>query len=82
MGLPNLSKSMDVARLRYIQSIHESPQHRNPDTLVRHFIPILARLRAAWLGRERIPFITILSRGPSITIRWSMRPFLMVCNKS
>ncbi|PYJ45469.1 MAG: hypothetical protein DME85_13245 [Verrucomicrobia bacterium] len=54
MGLPNLSKSMDIARLRYIQSIHESPQHRNPDTLVRHFIPILARLRAAWLGREEL----------------------------
>ncbi len=54
MGLPNLSKSMDIARLRYIQSIHESPQHRNPDTLVRHFIPILARLRAAWLGQEDV----------------------------
>ena len=54
MGLPNLSKSMDIARLRYIQSIHESPQHRNPDTLVRHFIPILARLRTAWLGREEV----------------------------
>jgi methyltransferase (TIGR00027 family) len=54
MGLPNLSKSMDVAHLRYIQSIHESPQRRNPDTLVRHFIPILARLRTAWLGQEEL----------------------------
>jgi methyltransferase (TIGR00027 family) len=54
MGLPNLSKSMDVAHLRYIQSIHESPQRRNPDTLVRHFIPILARLRTAWLGRKEL----------------------------
>ncbi len=54
MGLPNLSKSMDIARLRYIQSIHESPEHRNPDTLVRHFIPILARLRTAWLGQEEL----------------------------
>ena len=54
MGLPNLSKSMDIARLRYIQSIHESPERRNPDTLVRHFIPILARLRTTWLGREEL----------------------------
>lgn len=45
---------MDVARLRYIQSIHESPERRNPDTLVRHFIPILARLRTAWLGRKEL----------------------------
>jgi len=45
---------MDVAHLRYIQSIHESPERRNPDTLVRHFIPILARLRTAWLGRKEL----------------------------
>ena len=54
MGLPNLSKAMDVAHLRYIQSIHESPQRRNPDTLVRHFIPILAQLRTAWLSRKEL----------------------------
>ena len=54
MGLPNLSKSMDVAHLRYIQSIHESPERRNPDTLVRHFIPILARVRTAWLGGKEL----------------------------
>jgi methyltransferase (TIGR00027 family) len=54
MGLPNLSKSMDIAHLRYIQSIHESPERRNPDTLVRHFIPILARLRTAWLGGKEL----------------------------
>ena len=54
MGLPNLSKLMHVAHLRYIQSIYESPARRNPDTLVRHFIPILERLRTAWLGREEL----------------------------
>jgi methyltransferase (TIGR00027 family) len=54
MGLPDLSNLMYVARLRYIQSIHESPERRNPDTLVRHFIPILARLRTAWLGQEEL----------------------------
>ena len=54
MGLPNLSNSMYVARLRYIQSIHESPERRNPDTLVRYFIPMLERLRTEWLGREEL----------------------------
>jgi methyltransferase (TIGR00027 family) len=54
MGLPDLSNSMYVAHLRYVQSIHESPELRNPDTLVRHFIPIRARLRTAWLGRTEL----------------------------
>jgi methyltransferase (TIGR00027 family) len=50
--LPNLSESMYVARLRYIQSVHESLERRNPDTLVRYFIPLRQRLGTAWLGRE------------------------------
>jgi methyltransferase (TIGR00027 family) len=54
MGLPDLSQSMYMARLRYIQSIHESPERRNPDTLVRHFIPALQRWRTAWLAREEL----------------------------
>lgn len=45
---------MYVARLRYIQSIHESPGCRNPDTLVRHFLPFLDRVRSAWLGRDAL----------------------------
>jgi methyltransferase (TIGR00027 family) len=49
MVFPNLSNSMYVAHLRYIQSIHEAPARRNPDTLVRRFIPIVQRLRVAWL---------------------------------
>src|SRR5580765_5829215 len=52
MKLPNLSESMYVARLRYIQSVHESLERRNPDTLVRYFIPLRQRLGTAWLGRE------------------------------
>jgi len=52
MKLPNLSESMYVARLRYIQSIHEPSERRNPDTLVRHFIPLVQRWRSAWLGRD------------------------------
>jgi methyltransferase (TIGR00027 family) len=54
MAIPNLSNSMYVASLRYIQSIHESSERRNPDTLVRHFIPILQRWRTAWLGPEKL----------------------------
>lgn len=45
---------MYVARLRYIQTIHESPERRNPDTQVRHFIPLLQRLQAAWLGQKEL----------------------------
>lgn len=45
---------MYVARLRHIQSIHESSERRNPDTLVRHFIPMLQRLRTAWLGQAEL----------------------------
>ncbi len=52
MKLPNLSESMYVARLRYIQSVHEPPERRNPDTMVRHFIPFRQRLGTAWLGRQ------------------------------
>ena len=54
MALPDLSNSMYVARLRHIQAIHESPERRNPDTLVRRFIPILQRLRTAWLGQDEL----------------------------
>ena len=54
MSLPDLSNSMYVAQLRHIQSIHESPERRNPDTLVRHFLPKLRRLRTALLGETTL----------------------------
>jgi methyltransferase (TIGR00027 family) len=54
MKLPNLSNSMSVAHLRCIQSIHEPPDRRNPDTLVRRFIPLLERWRAARLSHEEL----------------------------
>jgi methyltransferase (TIGR00027 family) len=38
LTLPNLSSSVGVARLRYIQSVRESPEHKNPDTLVGEFL--------------------------------------------
>ena len=54
MALPNLSNSLYVAHLRYIQSIHEPGERRNPDTLVRYFIPILQRFRSAWLSQAEL----------------------------
>jgi methyltransferase (TIGR00027 family) len=54
MKLPDLSKAMYVAHLRYVQSIHESQEHRSPDNLVRHLIPVLQRWRASWLGRTHL----------------------------
>jgi methyltransferase (TIGR00027 family) len=54
MALPNLSNSMYVAHLRYIQTMYELGERRNPDTLVRHFIPLLQRMRSAWLSREEL----------------------------
>ena len=54
MALPNLSNSMYVAHLRYIQTMYELGERRNPDTLVRHFIPLLQRMRSAWLSRAEL----------------------------
>jgi methyltransferase (TIGR00027 family) len=45
---------MYVAHLRYIQSIHESSERRNPDLLVRYFIPLLERWRSAWISRKQL----------------------------
>ena len=54
MKLPDLSALAYVALLRHIQSIHESPERRNPDTLVRHFIPFAQRWRSAWIGGSEL----------------------------
>jgi methyltransferase (TIGR00027 family) len=37
--LPDLSNSLGVAKLRYIQSVYEPPESRNPDTLIRELLP-------------------------------------------
>jgi methyltransferase (TIGR00027 family) len=47
LTLPNLSNSIGVAKLRYIQSVSEEPKYRNPDTLVREFLSPPLR----WLSR-------------------------------
>ena len=54
MPLPDLSNSMYVARLRYIQSIHEPAERRNPDVLVRHFLSTITQLRGALLGQDKL----------------------------
>lgn len=43
MKLPNLSYMMSVGQLRYIQSVYEPAEYRNPDALVREFLPRLQR---------------------------------------
>jgi methyltransferase (TIGR00027 family) len=52
--LPESSNLMFVARLRYIQSVHERPEWRNPDRLVRRFIPFFERYRLAWVRQEKV----------------------------
>lgn len=54
MSLPNLSYMTKVGQLRYIQSIYETPEYRNPDTLVRDFLPMLQRWGGFLRGRLRI----------------------------
>lgn len=45
---------MAMGRLRYIQSVRESADRRNPDTLVRYFLPMRERWRSAWIGRDAL----------------------------
>src|SRR5262245_33925534 len=45
---------MYVAELRYIQSIHESPDRQGPDNLVGQFLSPVRRWRCNWLSRARI----------------------------
>lgn len=52
MRVRNFSNSAFTAELRYIQSIHERAELRNPDILVRHFLPALRRWHCAWLGHD------------------------------
>lgn len=53
----SLCNSMLVAEWRHIQSIHETTLLRNPDTLVRHFLPTLQRWRFAWLGLRKLAML-------------------------
>ena len=39
LALPDLSNSIGIAKKRYIQSAYETPEYRNPDTLIRDLLP-------------------------------------------
>jgi methyltransferase (TIGR00027 family) len=57
MRLPDLSYMMTVGGLRYIQSIHEPPERRNPDTLVRQLLTPRQRMSCklkAWMSMDKI----------------------------
>src|SRR4051812_23471194 len=45
---------MYVARLRYVQSVHEPPERRNPDTLVKHFLSLSQRLYVEWMAQGKL----------------------------
>ncbi len=51
MKLPNLSNMMNVGELRYIQSLCEMPEDRNPDALVGAFLSIQQRLGCVVRGK-------------------------------
>jgi len=54
MAFPNLSNSLYVAQLRYIQTIREPLEQRNPDVLVGRFIPMKQRLRTALMTKKTL----------------------------
>jgi len=54
MMLPDHSNCMSVGWKRYIQSVREPSERRNPDSLVRIFFPLWQRWRSAWFGRQEL----------------------------
>lgn len=52
MNLTISSNLSWVGQMRYIQALHEPEEFRGPDNLVRHFFPIIARLRCRFLSRD------------------------------
>jgi len=51
MNLPNLSWMLNVSELRYIQSLCEAADYRNPDALVGAFLPLQRRVACVLRGR-------------------------------
>lgn len=43
-----------VGQLRYIQTIHEPRERRNPDDLIQYFFPVLERWRYRFLSRKEL----------------------------
>lgn len=54
MRVRSFSNSVFTAELRYIQSIHERAELRNPDVLAGQFLPVIRRWRFAWLGQDSL----------------------------
>jgi len=54
MSIPNSSNAAFVAELRYIQTIRERRELRNPDILVKHLLSIRDRWRMRLMRRDRL----------------------------
>jgi methyltransferase (TIGR00027 family) len=54
MSFPDMSYARTVGEWRYIQSIHEPVERKNPDRLVGELLPLRERYAARWVSRKRI----------------------------
>ena len=54
LTLPDLSNSVGIAKSRFIQSVYETPEYRNPDTLVRHLLPTPLRWLSLLQGKIQL----------------------------
>ena len=50
--MPDSSGSVQIGRWRYVQSLHERGERRNPDTAVKRFFSLVERLQLRWLGED------------------------------
>src|SRR4051812_38238010 len=53
------SNLIEVAVLRYIQSLHEQRELQNPDWLVGQFLPLLRRWRCQWRSQKSMASLQI-----------------------
>ena len=54
LTLPNLSNSIGIAKLRYIQSVYETSEYRNPDTLIHGLLPAPLRWLSMLQGKIQL----------------------------
>jgi methyltransferase (TIGR00027 family) len=54
LALPDLSNSISIAKSRFIQSVYETPEYRNPDTLVGHLLPAPLRWLSILQGKIQL----------------------------
>jgi methyltransferase (TIGR00027 family) len=55
LALPDLSNSVGIAKSRFIQSVYETAEYRNPDTLVGHLLPAPLRWLSLLQGKIQLP---------------------------